>query len=94
MERDIHLPGLTFKQGKKDMSRTYNLLLAQLLKLRPNEYQGRRSTAYETPDIIDTGTRLYRTGSQKQFDESTQVDGEEGGDGVDWDDLDADGEMI
>lgn len=74
MERDIHLPGLTFKQGKKDMTKTYGLLLAQLLKIHPNKYQDKRTTAYETPDIINTGTRLYTTGATKEFNENSQAD--------------------
>lgn len=91
MERAIHLPGLTFKQGKRDMSKTYNILLTHLARSHPNQYRGKRTTAYETPDMISTGTRLYTTGSYKEFSGDTQLDDDEAGDGIEWDDLDVDG---
>lgn len=94
MERDIHLPGLTYKQGKKDMSKTYSVLLAQLLKLNPNEYRGKRTAAYATPDIIDTGSRLYSTGSPRDFDENTQMDEADEGGGIDLDDISVEADFL
>lgn len=94
MERDIHLPGLTFKQGKRDMSQTYSALLVQMLKTHPNEYQGKRSTAYETPDLISTGTKLYTTGSFKPFENSTDAADDDMEQDISWDDIDAEGNFM
>ncbi len=58
MERNFALAGLTSAHAEKDMSKTFKVVLEQLIELLPNEYKSARTSHYSIPNILANGAAI------------------------------------
>ena len=59
-EINHYLNGLSAAHGKKDMARTYDVLLRRMEEMQPHVYIEGRGSAYSIPDMIDRGQDLMQ----------------------------------
>lgn len=81
-EMNYHLNGLSSAHGKKDMTKTYNVLLKRMEETRPHAYIEGRGSAYAIPDMIDKGQDLIQAQAAQAINTGVEVDGESSGDGL------------
>lgn len=61
IEQDLHLPGLTSAQAKKNMAKTFATLLRYMDEKHPNEFRAARTASYTVPNMLDKGQVAYTT---------------------------------
>ena len=74
-EINYHLNGLSSAHGKRDMTKTYNVLLKRMEETRPHAYVEGRGSAHMIPDMIDRGQDLMQAQASEAADVRTEVDG-------------------
>ncbi|KAI0052951.1 hypothetical protein FA95DRAFT_1482269 [Auriscalpium vulgare] len=74
IERDLHLPGLTYHHAAKNMEKTFEKLSAYIQNIsHPNEIQRGRKSAHLVEEKVDKGQGIYANGGD--FDSTEADDG-------------------
>ncbi|EPQ50063.1 hypothetical protein GLOTRDRAFT_51073 [Gloeophyllum trabeum ATCC 11539] len=73
MEENLHLTDLTSRHGPPDLAATYAALVRYMKAEATNEYRPGRGSAYEIPNVFDSGYDFY-TGESNAPEEGDTAD--------------------